>query len=55
MFGPRFSSLFKSRWMALLWAIWISLMAIGYVGSGSKTGDQSGGNSMDAIANALGG
>lgn len=32
MFGPRLSSLFKSRWMALLWALGIIWTAISFVG-----------------------
>lgn len=34
MFGPRLSSLFTSRWMALLWATFIILTALSFVGSG---------------------
>jgi hypothetical protein len=33
MFGVRLSSLFTSRWMALLWAILVILTAIQFVGS----------------------
>ena len=33
MFGIRLSSLFTSRWMALLWAILVILTAIQFVGS----------------------
>jgi hypothetical protein len=35
MFGVRYSSLFTSRWMALLWCVLICLTAIGFVGTGS--------------------
>lgn len=35
MFGVRYSSLFTSRWMALLWCVLICLTAIGFVGAGS--------------------
>ncbi len=31
LFGVRFSSLFTSRWMALLWAILVILTAIQFV------------------------
>ena len=40
MFGVRFSSLFTSRWMALLWAVLICLMAIQFVGAGSDQDQQ---------------
>ncbi|WP_313803545.1 hypothetical protein [Sphingobium sp.] len=33
MFGVRLSSLFTSRWMALLWAILVILTAIQFVGA----------------------
>lgn len=33
MFGVRFSSLFRSRWMALGWAVMMCLSAIGFVGT----------------------
>ncbi len=36
MFGPRFSSLFTSRWMAILWGILICLSAIEFVGTDAK-------------------
>ena len=38
MFGPRLRSLFTSRWMALLWAAWICLMAVQFIG-GPKDAD----------------
>jgi hypothetical protein len=39
IFGVRPSSLFTSRWMALLWAVLICLTAIGFVGArGGKDG-----------------
>jgi len=37
MFGPRLSSLFTSRWMALLWAAFIILTALSFVGSGDDS------------------
>lgn len=45
MFGVRFSSLFTSRWMALLWGVLICLSAINFVGTGhhddaDEPGDQ---------------
>ncbi|HEX7783817.1 MAG TPA: hypothetical protein VF509_13490 [Sphingobium sp.] len=39
IFGVRPSSLFTSRWMALLWCVLICLMAIGFVGVGRPDGD----------------
>jgi hypothetical protein len=39
IFGVRPSSLFTSRWMALLWGILICLTAIGFVGSGKSRDD----------------
>lgn len=41
MFGVRLSSLFTSRWMALLWGVLVCLTAIQFVGSGDKGSDQS--------------
>jgi hypothetical protein len=39
IFGVRPSSLFTSRWMALLWGVMICLTAIGFVGAkGGKDG-----------------
>jgi hypothetical protein len=32
MFGPRLSSIFKSRWMALLWAAMVIWTAVDFVG-----------------------
>lgn len=40
MFGVRLSSLFTSRWMALLWAILVILTAIQFVGSSDDGADQ---------------
>jgi len=53
MFGPRLSSLFKSRWMALLWTAGIIWMALSFVGSGD---DPAPGNAQDAatLAHAFG-
>lgn len=39
MFGPRLTSIFKSRWMALLWAagiVWTAVDFVGVSGSGDK-------------------
>jgi len=33
MFGPKLTSLFRNRWMALLWAAGIVWMALSFVGS----------------------
>jgi len=38
IFGVRPSSLFTSRWMALLWCVLICLMAISFVGVGKPDG-----------------
>lgn len=38
MFGPRLTSLFKSRWMALLWAAGIIWTAVDFVGFGDDGG-----------------
>lgn len=40
MFGVRLSSLFTSRWMALLWAILVILTAIQFVGPGGSISDE---------------
>lgn len=59
MFGVRLSSLFTSRWFALLWAVLVILTAIQFVGVGDD-GDDNGASAdnltdqqRDAIANAL--
>ena len=39
IFGVRPSSLFKSRWMALLWGVLVCLTAIGFVGSAKPDGE----------------
>lgn len=40
MFGVRLSSLFTSRWMALLWAVLVILTAIQFVGASDGSADQ---------------
>ncbi|GLV28626.1 hypothetical protein TomTYG75_11480 [Sphingobium sp. TomTYG75] len=40
MFGVRLSSLFTSRWMALLWSVLVILTAIQFVGSGDQDHDE---------------
>jgi len=45
MFGPRLSSIFKSRWIALLWAALVLWMAVDFVGV-----DTSGGNDGNEAA-----
>ena len=40
MFGVRLSSLFTSRWMALLWSVLVILTAIQFVGSGDQNHDE---------------
>ncbi|WP_150291237.1 hypothetical protein [Sphingobium estronivorans] len=39
MFGVRLSSLFTSRWMALLWAVLVILTAIQFVGTSDDGAD----------------
>lgn len=59
MFGVRLSSLFTSRWFALLWAVLVILTAIQFVGAGDDGADNSASadnlttGQQDAIANAL--
>lgn len=57
MFGVRLSSLFTSRWFALLWAVLVILTAIQFVGAGDDGADNGADNltdqQRDAIANAL--
>ena len=59
MFGVRLSSLFTSRWFALLWAVLVILTAIQFVGVGDDGADNGIGadnltaQQQDAIANAL--
>lgn len=59
MFGVRLSSLFTSRWFALLWAVLVILTAIQFVGAGDDGADNNGDadnlttEQQDAIANAL--
>tara|TARA_B100001105_G_C22016621_1_gene283892 strand:- start:238 stop:414 length:177 start_codon:yes stop_codon:yes gene_type:complete len=58
MFGVRLSSLFTSRWFALLWAVLVILTAIQFVGVGDDGGNSADADNQttqqhDAIANAL--
>jgi len=53
MFGPRLSSLFTSRWMALLWAALIIWTALSFVGSGDDSQPVDAGDAA-AIAHAFG-
>lgn len=48
MFGVRLSSLFTSRWMALLWAVLVILTAIQFVGTSGK--DDSGANAAQGVS-----
>lgn len=52
MFGIRLRSLFTSRWMAILWAIFICLTAIQIVGVGDDGAGQ-GSDTAAASADAL--
>ncbi|HEX7872595.1 MAG TPA: hypothetical protein VF475_06775 [Sphingobium sp.] len=47
MFGPRLTSIFKSRWTALLWAGLVIWTAVDFVGSGQE------GNSTSETTSAL--
>jgi hypothetical protein len=51
MFGVRLTSLFTSRWMALLWAILVILTAINYVGTDDDKGqdDQAAAAAADGL------
>ena len=53
MFGPKLSSLFTSRWMALLWAAFIILTALSFVGSGDDA-EPVDGRDAATIAHAFG-
>jgi len=58
MVGPRLSSVFKSRWMALLWAAGILWTAVDFVGFGDdgQSGAEAGNaQEMAAIDHALSG
>lgn len=50
MFGVRLSSLFTSRWFALLWAVLVILTAIQFVGGSDKQADAGAANGTDAAA-----
>ncbi|WP_176590060.1 hypothetical protein [Sphingobium sp. EM0848] len=56
MFGVRLSSLFTSRWMALLWAVLVILTAIQFVGASDDRGvnaAQTGQGATDPADNAI--
>ena len=53
MFGPKYSSLFTSRWMAIAWCILICLSAIGFVGAGSD--DETPANAANAVVSGAAG
>lgn len=58
MIGPRLSSVFKSRWMALLWAAGILWTAVDFVGFGDDSrsaAEQGNAQEMAAVDHALGG
>ncbi|MGV3769051.1 MAG: hypothetical protein ACO1NM_03360 [Sphingobium phenoxybenzoativorans] len=54
IFGVRPSSLFTSRWMALLWGVLICLTAVGFVGGGGKGNDGAGGDQTALPTDAAG-
>jgi hypothetical protein len=55
MFGMRASTIFKSRWMALLWAAGILWFAYDFAGSQPASVDNSGDNAeqVNAALNAF--
>lgn len=54
MFGVRLSSLFTSRWMALLWAVLVILTAIQFVGaSDDRENRDVAGQHRDSAADTL--
>lgn len=53
MFGVRLSSLFTSRWMALLWAILVILTAIQFVGAPDDSTDRKAAGQGSDPADAL--
>jgi len=52
MFPMRFSTIFKSRWMALVWAAGIIWFAYDFAGSQPANADNSGDNS-EQVSTAL--
>jgi hypothetical protein len=54
MFPMRFSTIFRSRWMALIWAAGIIWFAYDFAGSQPASADNSIGNS-DQVERLLGG
>jgi hypothetical protein len=55
MFPMRFSTIFKSKWMALIWAAGIIWFAYDFAGSQPSSVDNSAGNSeqVNAALNAF--
>lgn len=50
IFGPKLSSLFRSRWLALLWAAGIVWAAVDFVGPSSAGHDQARAKAANAPA-----
>lgn len=55
MFGPSFTSLFRSRWMALGWAAMIVWFAVDFVGTGAHDPAAANNQQAENATDALGG
>jgi len=53
MFGMKLSTIFKSRWMALLWAAGIIWLAYDFAGAQPQADNNSDANEAAAVTNAL--
>jgi hypothetical protein len=53
MFGMKLSTIFKSRWMALLWAAGIIWLAYDFAGSQPQADNNADANEAAAVSNAL--
>jgi hypothetical protein len=53
MFGVRLSTIFTSRWFALLWAVLVILTAIQFVGVGDDDAAQNGQGNAATAADGL--
>jgi hypothetical protein len=54
MFGPRLSTLFTNRWLALIWAAGICWMAVDFTGSDDEATPNQSAADTSAAAVALG-
>ncbi len=55
MFGPSFTSLFRSRWMALCWAAMIVWFAVDFIGTGTPAPATGNNQVAENATDALGG